>query len=107
MAAKLPWVEDSRPSTVRLIECRAARGDGLLAPAVSGALPVLAPVAAAGLALVMMLAMTVRRGRGEPVVIAFNAAMFSLAAVTAWGRFGPFSFYHSPSSAPRNPSHDA
>ena len=93
LAAKLPWVEDYRHSTVRLIGIVEMLGAiGLVAPAVSGVLPVLTPVAAAGLALVMMLAMTVHRRRGEPGAIAFNAAMFVLAAVTAWGRFGPYSF---------------
>jgi uncharacterized membrane protein YphA (DoxX/SURF4 family) len=93
LAAKLPWVEDYSPSTVRFIGIVELLGAvGLVVPAVSGILPVLTPLAAAGLALVMVLAMNAHRRRREPGAIAFNAALLILAAVTAWGRFGPYSF---------------
>lgn len=93
LAAKLPWVEDYSRSTVRFIGIFELLGAiGLVVPAATGILPVLTPLAATGLALVMMLAMTAHRRRREPGAIAFNAALFVLAAVTAWGRFGMYSF---------------
>jgi hypothetical protein len=93
LAARLPWVEDFSPGTVRFIgvvELLAAIG--LVAPAATGILPVLTPLAATGLAIVMVLAMNTHRRRREPGGIAFNAVLFAVAAVIAWGRFGPYPF---------------
>lgn len=93
LAARLPWVEDFSPGTVRFIgvvELLAAIG--LVAPAATGILPVLTPLAATGLAIVMVLAMNTHRRRREPGAIAFNAVLFAVAVAIAWGRFGPYSF---------------
>jgi predicted tellurium resistance membrane protein TerC len=93
LAARLPWVEDFSPGTVRFIgvvELLAAIG--LVAPAATGILPVLTPLAATGLAIVMALAMNTHRRRREPGAIAFNAVLLAVAVVIAWGRFGPYSF---------------
>jgi len=93
LAARLPWVEDFSAGTVRFIgvvELLAAIG--LVVPAATGVLPVLTPLAATGLAIVMVLAMNTHRRRREPGAIAFNAALFAVAVVIAWGRFGPYSF---------------
>jgi predicted tellurium resistance membrane protein TerC len=93
LAARLPWVEDYSAGTVRFIgvvELLAAIG--LVAPAATGILPVLTPLAATGLAIVMVLAMNTHRRRREPGAIAFNAVLFAVAVVIAWGRFGPYSF---------------
>lgn len=86
-------MEDYSPSTVRFIGFVELLGAiGLVVPAAIGILPVLTPLAATGLALVMALAMGAHRRRREPGAIAFNAALLTLAALTAWGRFGPYSF---------------
>jgi hypothetical protein len=93
LAARLPWVEDFSPGTVRFIgvvELLAAIG--LVAPAATGIVPVLTPLAATGLAIVMVLAMNTHRRRREPGGIAFNTVLFAVAVVIAWGRFGPYSF---------------
>ncbi|WP_406019785.1 DoxX family protein [Nocardioides sp. NBC_00850] len=93
IAAKLPWAEDYSAGTVRfigIVELLAAVG--LILPAALGILPVLTPLAATGLAVVMVLAMNVHRRRNEPGAIAFNAAILVVAAVVAWGRFGPYAF---------------
>lgn len=92
LAARLPWVEDFSPGTVRFIgvvELLAAIG--LVAPAATGILPVLTPLAATGLAIVMVLAMNTHRRRREPGAIAFNAVLLVVTVVVAWGRFGPYS----------------
>jgi uncharacterized membrane protein YphA (DoxX/SURF4 family) len=90
---KLPWVEDFSPATVRFIGAVELLGAmALVLPAATGIAPVLTPVAATGLALVMALAALTHRRRGEPGAIAFNAVLLVLAAVVAWGRFGPYAF---------------
>ncbi|ABL81700.1 MULTISPECIES: DoxX family protein [unclassified Nocardioides] len=93
LATSLPWVEDYSAGTVRIIgviELLAAIG--LILPAATEIAPVLTPLAAAGLAVVMLLAADTHRRRHEPGAIAFNAALFIVAAFVAWGRFGPYSF---------------
>ncbi|MEG9225477.1 DoxX family protein [Aeromicrobium sp. Sec7.5] len=93
LAEKLPWVEDYSAGTVRLIgvvELLAAIG--LVLPAVLDIAPILVPIAATGLAVVMVLAMDAHRRRHEPSAIAFNAVLLLIAAVIAWGRFGPHAF---------------
>lgn len=92
LAAKLPWVADHSTGTVRFIGLMELAGAiGLIAPAATGILPVLTPLAATGLAVVMVLAMNTHRRRHEPGAIAFNAVLFVLAVLVAWGRFGPAS----------------
>lgn len=93
LAATLPWVEDFSAGTVRFIGVVELLGAiGLVVPAATGVLPVLTPLAATGLAIVMVLAVNTHRRRREPGAIAFNAVLFVIAAVVAWGRFGPYSF---------------
>jgi hypothetical protein len=50
------------------------------------------PIAATGLALLMVGAAITHARRREPQGIAVNAVLFVLAAVVAWGRFGPYAF---------------
>jgi len=93
LAARLPWVEDYSAGTVRFIGIVELLGAiGLVVPAATGILPILTPLAATGLAIVMVLAMNTHRRRREPGAIAFNAALLLIAAVIMWGRFGPYSF---------------
>jgi uncharacterized membrane protein len=91
LAPKLPWVEDFSTGTVRLIGLAELLGAlGLILPAATGIAPLLTPLAAAALAVVMVLASIVHARRKEPSGIAFNAVLFVLAAIIAWGRFGPY-----------------
>jgi uncharacterized membrane protein YphA (DoxX/SURF4 family) len=88
----LPWTEDVSPMMIRFIgavELLAAIG--LIAPALTGIAPILTPLAAIGLAVVMVLAAITHARRGEPSAIAINIVILVAAAVTAWGRFGPYS----------------
>lgn len=52
----------------------------------------LAPLAAAGLVLLMVGAIVFHIRRREYPNIGFNAVLGLLAAVIAWGRFGPYHF---------------
>jgi putative oxidoreductase len=60
---------------------------GLVAPAVTKIRPRLVPLAAAGLALVMVLAALFHVSRGEAGALPVNVALGALAAFVAWGRF--------------------
>lgn len=92
LADKLPWVEDFSPGTVRFIGiAELAAGLGLILPAATGIAPILTPLAATGLVIVMIGAMITHARRKEPGAIAFNAVLLIAAAVIAWGRFGPYS----------------
>ncbi|MBZ4521851.1 DoxX family protein [Mycobacterium avium] len=91
LAPRLPWVEDFSGGAVRFIGIAEFLGAvGLIAPAATGIVPVLTPVAATALAVVMVLAAFTHGRRREPSGIAFTAVLFALLAVVAWGRFGPY-----------------
>jgi uncharacterized membrane protein YphA (DoxX/SURF4 family) len=55
-------------------------------------LPWLTPVAAAGLVALMLGAIVFHVRRREYPNVGFNAILGVLAAVIAWGRFGPYYF---------------
>jgi hypothetical protein len=57
-----------------------------------GIAPVLVPLAAVGLVLLMVGAAITHVRRKELPLVAVNVVLLALAAVVAWGRFGPFSF---------------
>jgi len=93
LVERLPWVADFSAATVRFIGIVELAGAlGLILPAATGIAPVLTPLAATGLAVTMILAALTHVRRKEPSAIAFNAVLLILAALVAWGRFGPYSF---------------
>ncbi|MCU7722478.1 DoxX family protein [Actinoplanes sp. KI2] len=92
-ASGMAWTEDFSPGMVKLIgalELLAAVG--LILPALLGVAPVLVPLAATGLALVMVGAIATHARRKEHQAIAVNVVLLVLAVFVAWGRFGPYSF---------------
>jgi uncharacterized membrane protein YphA (DoxX/SURF4 family) len=87
------WVDDYSDSMVKAIgvlEILAAIG--LILPAALDIVPVLVPLAALGLVLTMIGAAVVHVRRNEVKTIAPSVVLLVLAAVVAWGRFGPYSF---------------
>ncbi|MGW1892373.1 DoxX family protein [Streptomyces sp. NPDC002004] len=89
-ASGMGWTEGVSAGTVKLIgmlEVLAAIG--LILPPALGIAPVLAPLASLGLTLVMLGAMVVHARRSEAQMVTVNLVLFALAAVVAWGRFGP------------------
>lgn len=91
LASMLPWVQDFSPATVRFIGAMELLGaSGLILPAVTGIAPILTPIAATGLAVMMSLAVATHIRRKEPSGIAFTAVLFVLAVIIVWGRFGPY-----------------
>jgi uncharacterized membrane protein YphA (DoxX/SURF4 family) len=93
LISQLPWVNDVSTPVVRLISVAELAGAlGLILPAALDIATVLTPLAATGLAVIMVLAMGLHARRKEPQAIAFNAILLIVAVVIAWGRFGPYSF---------------
>ena len=87
------WAQDFSPTSIRLIGLAEILGAiGLVLPAAVHIAPVLVPLAAIGLILVMVGATVVHARRNEPMNIAVNVVLIALAAFVAWGRFGPYSF---------------
>jgi uncharacterized membrane protein YphA (DoxX/SURF4 family) len=87
------WARDFSPTSIRLIGLAEILGAiGLVLPAAVHVAPILVPLAAVGLALVMAGAAVVHARRKEVPMIAVNAVLLVLAVIVAWGRFGPYSF---------------
>jgi len=87
------WVEDFSAGSVKAIgalEVLAAMG--LILPAALGIAPVLVPLAAVGLVLIMVGAVITRLRRHEVKFMVADLAYLALAGFVAWGRFGPEPF---------------
>ena len=86
------WAQDYSQSSIRLIGLAEILGAiGLVLPAAVHIAPILVPMAATGLVLVMVGAAVVHARRNEPMNIAVNAVLLTLAVIVAWGRLGPYS----------------
>jgi uncharacterized membrane protein len=93
IASGMGWAGSIPAGAVKLLGALEILGAiGLILPAVTGIAPILVPLAAAGLVLVMIGGIVVHARRGETPMIAANAVLLILAALVAWGRFGPYSF---------------
>jgi uncharacterized membrane protein len=89
----ITWVEDFPAWAVKsigVLEVLAAVG--LVLPAVTGVAPMLTPVAAVGLALLMAGAGVVHIRRREFAFLGVIAVLLLAAVLVAWGRFGPYAF---------------
>jgi putative oxidoreductase len=85
LPAMIPWVSDVPGWLVRFIGVSEFAGAlGLILPAATRILPRLTALAAAGLAVVMVLAVGFHITRREP--FAMQLAVAAVAAVVAWGR---------------------
>ncbi|MFK0142825.1 DoxX family protein [Streptomyces murinus] len=92
-ASGLGWAEDFGAGPVKLIgalEVLAALG--LILPPLVGVAEILAPVAATGIVALMIGAAVTHGRRKEFQMITVNVVLLALAAVVAWGRFGPHAF---------------
>ncbi|WP_375001449.1 DoxX family protein [Aeromicrobium sp. CTD01-1L150] len=87
------WVWDFSPGAVKAIGVLEILGSiGLVLPALLDIAPVLVPLAATGLAAIMVGAAIVMSRRREFKHALVNVLYLSLTAFVAWGRFGPESF---------------
>lgn len=90
---RLRYTSDMSTGTVRSIGTVELLGaGGVVLPAATGIATVLTPLAATGLGIVMLLAFGLHARRREPQAFPINLALLAVAAVVAWGRFGPYAF---------------
>lgn len=86
LAKNMPWVAD-QVGLVRFIGTAELLGAlGLVLPAATRIKPGLTPLAAAGIALIMVLAAGFHASRGEWSAIGTNAVLLALALFVVWGR---------------------
>jgi len=92
LKAKMGWVNDfdaRSVKTIGLLEILA--GLGLILPSVLDMALTLTAWAAIGLVVLMIGAAATHVRRKEPLMIVPTLILVALAAVAAWGRFGPYS----------------
>ena len=87
------WAGDFSDGAVKAIGALEVLGAlGLILPAVFDVATVLVPIAATGLALIMLGAAVTHARRKESQMVVVNVVLLLLAAFVAWGRFGPYAF---------------
>jgi hypothetical protein len=87
------WAEDFSAGSIRAIGAlEVLAAVGLVLPAAVDTAPVLVPLAAVGLVLLMAGAAIIHLRRHEVKVIVANLGYLALAGFVTWGRFGPESF---------------
>lgn len=93
LAHNMGWVDDfdaGTVTTIGILEILAAIG--LVLPAIVDVAPVLVPVAATGIVIIMLGAIRTHLRRNESQMVPVNVILLLLAAFVAWGRFGPHAF---------------
>ncbi|MFY1622918.1 DoxX family protein [Micromonospora sp. WMMD723] len=88
---RMAWVRNTPPLQVKALgaaEVLAALG--LVLPGLTGIATVLTPLAAVGLVIVMVGAVVVHARAKEHQGTAMTVVLLVLAAIVAWGRFGPY-----------------
>ncbi len=92
-AAGMGFADDFSAGAVKAIGAvEVLAAVGLTLPAALGIAPVLVPLAAIGLVLLMIGAIVTHLRRHESPAIVMNVALLALAVLVAWGRFGPQPF---------------
>jgi uncharacterized membrane protein YphA (DoxX/SURF4 family) len=92
-ASGMGVVEDFSAGTVKAIgTLEVLAAVGLILPGALDIAPILVPLAAVGLVLLMVGAMITHLRRHEAQAIVVNLALLALAVLVAWSRFGPQSF---------------
>lgn len=87
IAEMLPWVANAPAALVRFIGISELLGAvGLVLPAALRIIPYLTPLAAVGVAIVMVLATAFHLFRGEVAHILVPIVVFFIAVFIAWGR---------------------
>lgn len=87
-SASAKWVDDFGAGTIKAIGVFEVLGAaGLILPAVLGIAPVLVPLAAVGLAVIMVGAVITRIRRREFKFMAADLVYLALLSFVVWGRF--------------------
>lgn len=88
LAEKMGWVEDFSPNTLKFIGILEIAGAvGVILPSLIPLLPILTPLAGAGLALTMAGAVLTHIRRQEFPMIGGNLVLIALAGFVVYGRF--------------------
>ena len=88
LAARMTWVARVPPAQVRFIgAAELAGGLGLILPWATHIAPVLTPVAALALVVVMLLAAVHHLRHAEAKMVPINVVLGGMAAFVAWGRW--------------------
>src|SRR5260221_672976 len=88
LAERMGWVNDFSPTVIKAIGAVEILGAvGLILPALTGILPWLTPLAAAGLVVDMLGAMATHLRRKENPGVVGNLVLLLLAAFVVYGRF--------------------
>lgn len=83
----LPWVKDSSKGFVTFVGLSELLGGlGLILPEATGVVPILTPIAAIGLAIIMVLAAVFHAKRKEYQGIVMNIVLLALVVFVAIGR---------------------
>jgi uncharacterized membrane protein YphA (DoxX/SURF4 family) len=93
VASGAEFLEGFSPGSIKaigLLEVLAAAG--LVLPGALDIAPVLVPLAAIGLVLMVVVAAAVQLRRRETRAMVFNVVTVALVGFLAWGRLGPESF---------------
>jgi hypothetical protein len=89
----IAWVEDFSPGAIKTIGAAEVLGAlGLILPAAVRIAPIVVPIAAACIAALLTGAVIVHARRREGFQAVPAAVLLVLAAIVAWGRFGPYAF---------------
>ena len=91
LQTNMGWVADFSVLQVKGIGALELLGAiGLIVPGVTGIAPILVPIAALGLAVIMIGAAVTHIRRSETPMASVNLVLFAGAVFVAWGRFGPY-----------------
>jgi uncharacterized membrane protein YphA (DoxX/SURF4 family) len=92
-AGMTAWAEDFSPGAIKTLGVlQVAAAIGLIVPAILNIAPLFVPLAALGLAAMMIGAAIVHSRRHEFQMIIPNVILVTLATIVVWGRFGPYPF---------------
>ena len=88
LEAKMGWVYDYSSSTVKFIgACELLGAIGLILPMALNILPVLTPIAATGLSIIMIIATRTHLLRNEYNIMVITVLLFLLAVFVAMERY--------------------
>lgn len=89
----MAWTEDFSAGAIKGIGALEVLGAlGLVLPPLVGTAEILTPLAALGLAVIMVGAIVTHVRRGERQALPVTVLLLVLALLVSWGRFGPYSF---------------
>jgi hypothetical protein len=93
IASGMDWAANYSAGSIKAIGAlEVLAAVGLILPAALDIAPVLVPLAALGLVLIMIGAVVLHLRRSESKAVVTNVVLLILAAVVVWGRFGPYAF---------------